>query len=124
MTYQDFRYRGITWYLFPILFSLGITWHFIRLSPFTFLDFLINLSIVAIQLGGVGGYIYYKYRTLRNIFDEFLGIGDVLFLICLCLFFVPTEFIIFVTLALFLSLIIVLITRLFRKEAFQTIPLA
>lgn len=118
--YQDFKFRGVVWYLFPLLFicSLGIFFfgesrHIDLVQTFIFLIVVISLLFLYISL---------KEKKWTNIFKTHLGLGDVLFFVAILPLFNTSSFILFFTLGMFLSGIIHLILN--RKKEGTTVPLA
>ena len=120
---QDFKYRAVSWYLFPV--GLGI----LLLQAFQNEDGLfqihsvgVNLGFVLLQLTVVTGYLSIKHRRVVNICKDYLGFGDILFLLVITLAFSPINFIIFTVLSLLFSLIGFMLFSLYRKIKY--IPLA
>ncbi len=104
--YQDFRYRGITWYLIPLIFIALI------IKGLQVVDwkeqmnyFFLNTGIVLIQIAGVSLYFSIKNKRFINIINQHLGIGDVLILLVLCLCFSPPNFVLFLSVTLLVTLL-------------------
>ena len=57
--------------------------------------FLFNLAFVSVQMGILFIYLSIKNRTLTNIFKGYLGLGDLLFLVMICIALSPINFILF-----------------------------
>ncbi len=123
--YQDFRSRAISWIYFPLLFgfssALGIhdqgLWLMLQNLLYIFLFVILQLILVT---------IYFSIREGRiiNIVNEYLGIGDILFLLALSPIFTLSHFIVFVVSSLCLTLIVFSILRLSQLKRKSTIPLA
>lgn len=121
IAWQDYRYRGVSWFIFPLILALVIAeiWYaaaWTEVMPF----WLINVSFVLLMLVGVTAYFSFKNKGLVNIADTYLGWGDILFFVFLCTLFSPLNFMLFLIVSLFLVLILVLV---YNKIA-QNIPLA
>lgn len=121
MAFEDFKYRGITWFTFPILIILGML-HVIR-SPFiNFQSVLVNGLFVASQLLFLVLFFRIKHKKWR-LFQEAFGVGDALMLVSLALFFDSVEFLVFIILSYMLILSLTVVA-LIRKNSHNTIPLA
>lgn len=98
MGIQDLKYRAISWYLFPALAIILLV-----INPsFTIYSCLLNMGFVAIVLVLLTGWFSLKQGRLVNLTRRHLGIGDVLFLLCLAFFFSPVNFFLFYLLSLLL----------------------
>jgi hypothetical protein len=123
---QDITTREVSGYLFFIAFIVIIARAMYLES---FLDILkysgFNILLVMVQLALLNLYYALKHRRFTNIFNKFLGLGDVFLLICLCTSFSPLIYCFFLV-ASFLIMIIIylLITLIKRTRMTTTIPLA
>lgn len=120
MGIQDFKFRAISWYLFPAL-ALCL----LLINPsFSLYNCFVNFGFVALVFVLLTGWFSLKSGSLVNLTQKHLGIGDILFLLCLAFFFSPLNFFFFYL----LSLLIVCIGTGFYLLAFKpetfTIPLA
>jgi hypothetical protein len=61
---------------------------------------------------------------VSNIIDSQIGLGDILFMICLALAFSPANFLVFYNLGMILTLIIAIAVKTIRKKIKMEIPLA
>src|SRR5687767_2383089 len=102
--YQDWKYRAVYWYVFPVLFCL-LSVH--SLQGLTFNQLIIhsayNLGFLLIQLVLLSLYFSVKHKRLVNITHEFLGWGDVLFLLCITCAFSPFNYLLFYVSSLIIS---------------------
>lgn len=125
VVFQDFRERRISWILIPLL---GSVFAFQSISQnslnHTSHNFIFNLSFIAFQLGVLTIYISVKNRALTNILDKYIGIGDILFFLVVCLAFSPLNFIIFFTGSILFTLIAFIIYNIVFKKPVKDIPLA
>ncbi len=120
---QDFKYRAISWYLFPV--GLGILiLHIVHLETGTghIRNVLFNTGFVILQLSIVTAYFSIKHKRFVNIFNRYFGVGDLLFLWVITLAFSPVNYMVFVIFSLFMSLTGFLIFTLFKEV--EKIPLA
>jgi hypothetical protein len=125
IAFQDFKQRQISWYLIPLSFFLVVykavnlidTTVFIKHSIF-------NIVFVLIQLILLTTYISIKNKALTNIVNTYLGIGDILFFIVVCIAFSPVNFIVFFIVSMILTLIGFMLYSTFLKKAGTEIPLA
>lgn len=123
IAFQDFLERQVYWFLFPLLFLLGITRIPIQdFWPQAATRVLFNLLFLLLVLTLV--FIY--FRLLKGMSFQSLksqiGLGDILFFISLSSFFPYEDYMLFFSLSLFLALFLS-IPFLILKQNF-TIPLA
>jgi len=120
MAWQDFRYRGISWYHF---LTLGV---FLCLSKgrFTSGEVLINLVFLGMVFGLLTAWFSFKEGRLLNLFSAHIGLGDLLFLLCIALYFSFSSFFLFYLLSTLLILIGVGIYLFWSKPESFTVPLA
>lgn len=122
ISYEDFKHRAVTWWLFLLLLLTGIFYS----NQFTIWEywlkfFGINLTFLAVQLLFITLYFSIKNQAFVNITDSLLGWGDVLFMLCSCCFFALPYFMLFHIGSLIFSLFVVL---LFPVLKIKGIPLA
>lgn len=125
MAYQDFKFRGIYWWLFPLLFfglltygSMLTGWHSVYSAA------AINAVFLLAQVVFLTLYISVKKGRLTNIFNGFFGLGDLLFLCCATCCFSVSNYIFFYILSLFLTIAFTLAFKFFRSQVKDKIPLA
>jgi len=122
MVYQDFKYRGIYWWLFPLLLVLFVLEGYLNISfSDTVKAAAANVFFVLLQVLLLSGYISLKMGRLTNIFKGYLGLGDLLFLVSISFCFSFLNYVLFYLASLML---VILLTLLFRKAKEQKIPLA
>ena len=123
---EDFRFRKISliWLvvilIISILLQLNTNLHLYDIAANTFL----NLCIIAVNYGILTLYFSLKNRRLINLGNHYLGIGDLIFLIAVSFLFSPLNFVCFILLSLFFSLLYSLFAKLILPNRFKTIPLA
>ena len=110
---QDYKYRGVSWILFPIGFLLLAikSINFGGLTAQTSL-FLINIGILLFVFFLLVLYFSFKNKKIVNIVNSYIGIGDLLFLIIIALCFSAINFILFIN----VSLLLILISYLFLSK--------
>lgn len=119
VSYQDYKYRAVSWYLFPALAGLFLMNHnglWDQALPY----FLINLSFVLINLLMLTCLFSLKNHKFANITKDYLGWGDILFLVVMAFVFSPLNYLVF----FMVSLISVCILVFFAPQLKQSIPLA
>ncbi len=117
---QDWKYRAISWTLFPLLLIVaGIIFWSADLSKLTL---VFNFGFLTIVLGCLFLYVSFKRGKLTNIFKADLGLGDVLFLIAIIPLFMDRNYILFFITGMLISGITHLIIAGGKKNA--KIPLA
>lgn len=125
ITLQDFRYKAISWILFPMGFIASISIPYFEI-PFSDLLFnsMINLLFIAFQMTVILVFSWIKFRGIKNIFSQIFGLGDLLFLIMICPLFSPVNFVFFYILSLTFSLFIYLVIKYLNFYNHTKIPLA
>lgn len=122
VTYEDLRYRAVSWWCFPVLFLL-LSFDACQNSHWQawFQMLLINIGFVSIQLALVSLYFSVKHRKLVLLTNGFLGWGDVLFFFCFCGAMTTLFFVAFYITSLIGSLLLAAFISPIRKNG---IPLA
>jgi len=119
MFVQDIKYRGISWYLFPGLAILLIVFN-------TFLsteEVIINSIFILIVLSMLTLWFSVKKGKYVNVLHNHLGTGDILFLICISLYFSPVNFFFFYLITLLIISLITGLHLLWSRPKILTIPL-
>jgi hypothetical protein len=123
VTYQDFRFRAVNWLLFlaiAVFNLLYVLWF--RQIPFSvlFTNTLINVVIITAQFLFLKLYFSLREKKLATIIDKYVGLGDIIFYLLLCMFFPPLTFIAFHTGSLLCCLLFYPLYSKFNKS----VPLA
>lgn len=125
MVYQDFRYRGIYWWLFPLLLILFIVEGALSTA---FTEMIraagCNVFFLMVQVILLSGYISVKTGRLTNIFKGYLGLGDLLFLLSISFCFSFLNFVLFYLVSLLLVILFTLLFGKREKTKNEKIPLA
>jgi hypothetical protein len=120
MGYQDFKYRGISWYSFPLLCLLLIC-----INPhFNSSSMLWNLGFIVLVFSLLTLWFSIRTGAPVNFLDSYIGLGDVLFLVCLSVYFSPMNFFLFYLTSLLLIAVATLFYQLSNKKDHFTVPLA
>jgi len=114
IVYQDFKYKAVSWVIFPVLLILSLYLGFIQIGwQSLWAYFLINFGFLFIQFFLLTIYISVKNKKLTDLTKGYLGLGDILFLLVLCLFFSPVNYILFYLFSLITILIVYLLYNTF-----------
>ena len=122
---QDFKYRGISWYLLPLLF-ISLLMQALTSNSFQNIVFWFALNLLFVFLQMVLLLIYFGVKEKRfvNIINTKIGIGDILFFIVIGVSFSNINFIFFYLLGLLFTLLAVLVYYLISRKPIGDIPLA
>lgn len=122
---EDFRYRAVSWFLFPLLLAASVGYTYPRLGGEAFwTNAGCNAGFTALQLAVVTAYFSLKRKTLVNLTAGYLGEGDILFLGNLCFVFSPFNYCLFYFITLSGIVAMVLLRKGFADTACDKIPLA
>lgn len=119
--YQDFKYRAVLWFVFPLLaIALGIV-HFLNVeTSFFYWSLPINFIVVSIVV-----FLLYLFATLiakKKFMNHSLGLGDILFFFAFAMGYPTMTFIILFVFSLFFALFSYFIFK--KNMSFKTVPLA
>lgn len=121
ITYQDFRERAVSVWLFPALGSLFLIKNLSEILYSQYiLNVFINIGFCLIQYGILTLYFSFKKKSIINLADNLLGWGDIVFVLVLCFAFPPLMFFIYYM----LSLVIATLIGFYFKLQNKTVPLA
>jgi hypothetical protein len=125
MVYQDLKYRGIYWWMFPILLLL-LTISSIQVLGFTVMIAQVVKSclFLGLQFIALTAYISIRQKKLTNIFDGFFGLGDLLFLLAISFGFSFLNYVLFYLLSLMMVVLFTVIFGHHTKSHGKKIPLA
>ncbi len=125
LAYQDFRHRAVSWVFLVLLAALLVTKGLIALA-FNRMGslFLMNSLILIAQFFLLIVYFRMKGYAFRSFWENVMGAGDFLFLLCVCLAFSPFNYIFFLLGGLFFTLIGYGLMRITWIVSDKTIPFA
>lgn len=125
LSYQDFRYRAISWWLIPVLV---LAFGYMEISTIGGDQFLaniaLNLGFIVFQLAVLTLYFSIKNREFINIINIYLGIGDVLFFVVLASVFSFVNYIFFLVTSFVLVMTGFMIFKNIKRNTNPEIPLA
>jgi hypothetical protein len=122
VVWEDFKYRAVSWWLFLLLAAMAF---FVEYQWFSFIDVSMNAGFVIIQLVILTIYFSIKEKKKVNLMTRYLGLGDILFWIILCLLFSPVNFTLFFMASMVLVMIVVGVWKIAKlKPVMTTVPLA
>jgi hypothetical protein len=122
---QDFRSRRIAWWLLPPLLVGLLIFSITQTSIHEILNHTaFNILFILLQLGLLMLYFSIRQRRFTHLVDTYIGLGDILLLVCLSVGFSPMNFIVMLLSGLLLSLVAALIVRIARPQSTLLIPLA
>jgi len=125
LAWQDFRSRMITAWLLPaagVFLSVAEIFH----SDITRVgqNAGINLILLLLQFLALTLWISFRNRKWINIIDSHIGLGDILFLVCITPALSPFNFCVLLTAGTLLTLFIHTAVQLMKNGADPKIPLA
>ena len=118
--YQDWKYRAVHWFIFPILAVDALLIFFLREWDLQILGLNLTFVITVVTLLFI--YISVRERKWTNIFERHLGIGDVLFFLAVTPLFSSQNYILFFITGMMVSGLAHGILSLLKKR--ESIPLA
>ena len=125
IAFQDFKYRAVSWVVFPVLLMLVVVGAFQQNSVGYIVEqLLFNFLFVVSQLLMLTIYFSIKNHKATNIFNTYLGLGDVLFFVVLAASFSFLNFVFVYIFSLLSVAVVYLFYRLLKKNATSQIPLA
>ncbi len=92
---EDFVHKAISWKWVILLFCFALILNICKKNPDFFINTMLNLLFILIQLIIITLVFSLKQGYLVNIFKRHFGLGDALVLATLCLFFHPIIFVFF-----------------------------
>lgn len=106
IAYYDFRYRTLPVYLLLIAIAFGILFSITRNDLSSAIQYSgVNTLLLTLQLSLTSLYFTVRNRRLTNIFKSWLGIGDLVFFLVLIFCFSPLNFILFIILSGFVTIL-------------------
>ncbi len=123
---QDWKGRAVYWFLFPLLALMLIC---VRLQhgvviPELVQSVLLNISFMVVQLIILTLYFSQKRKKWVNITAGLLGLGDILFLLCIAFYLSVLNFLFFYIAILMGVLFLWLTWQAVSKQKNKYIPLA
>lgn len=124
--YQDLAYRAVYWWCFPVLAILMASLKYNLSGPAETLSHAgYGIAFLTFQLAILWIWFSIKNKALINLTSNYLGWGDILFLVAIAFYLSPVNYIVFYVISLIIVLLYTLITGLFsNKQNHSHIPLA
>lgn len=125
MAWQDFKFRAVYWWLFPLLL-MALAMIKIKENNWSSLsnDLLYNGLFLGGQILFLTLYFSIKERRRVNIFKAYFGLGDLFFLCCITVYFSFLNYILFYIISLLAIILLTLFTQVMLKKTNPKIPLA
>jgi hypothetical protein len=117
--YQDVRFRGVHWFVFPLVLAGAIALNWVNLNWTTI---AYNTGFLTVLLLGLTLYLTAKEQRLVNIIKGYFSMGDILFLVAMIPLFSFQWYILFFTFGTILTLVFHLIAATIKPQ--KTIPYA
>lgn len=125
LSWQDFRTRRISGWLLPVLALVLFLSAFQKNSMREIgIGFSLNLTFLCIQFLFVWIWFSLKQRKFSKLIDTQIGLGDVLFMMCIALAFSPANFMLFYVAGMIGTLVVTLVVRSTMANHKSEIPLA
>lgn len=123
--YSDIRYRAVYWIMFPIL-AVELLWLKGHETGWVqiFSDAGYALVFLLLQLAILWIYFSIKHKKPIDLTKKHLGLGDVLFLIIITIYFSPVNYILFYIVSLILVLFYAVVAQSVKWIKDKSIPLA
>ena len=121
---QDLMYRGVTWYLFPILLIGLLSVRLLSGESITSIgqSSLVNFVIVLMVLLVLTLYLFLRNGRIVNMTKDHLGIGDIVFLGVVACYLSVLNFLLFFNVSLVCTVLLYLLLKGITRSRF--IPLA
>jgi len=123
--FQDMRYRAVYWLAFPVL---ALLLAFSAVAKTGIYDILysssLNISFLVLQFLLVSIYFTFRNNSWVNLTSEYLGWGDILFLLCVAVYLSPGNYLLFYTFSLVVILPIAVFKQKFNYPKLVLVPLA
>ena len=125
VVYQDFKFRAVSWVVFPALAVIALVLALVQIPGSELLgSALVNMGFVGLIFTGLTVYFSVKERALVNIVNKYIGVADLLLLIVIALLFSPVNFIVFYVVSLVLITLGSIVYLIAKKNIKAEIPLA
>ncbi len=118
--YQDWKYRAIYWFVFPLIAIVALLIFFMQQPDWNVLG--LNLIFVSTVISLLFVYVSVKAKRWTNIFENHFGLGDVLFFLAITPLFSASNYVLFFITGMIFSAALHGLVSL--RKAGKTIPLA
>lgn len=123
--YQDMRYRAVYWICFPMLsvLFLFLKQNYVGIGD-SLMDTGYSLLFFGVQLFLLWAYFALKNKKPVDLTKDYLGLGDILFLLAIAFYLSPVNYVLFYVASLIVVLIYTLVQQSILKKENLQIPLA
>lgn len=123
---QDLKDRLVLWLLFPILALALLVLKIMAGHGMVdcFVDMLINLGFLFVQLLLLSAYISVKQKRWSLLHVKLIGLGDVLFLVSTAFYPALASFLLFYVVSLVIALALWLVWQALAERKSNAVPLA
>ncbi|WP_158800279.1 hypothetical protein [Pedobacter sp. L105] len=123
--YQDMRYRAVYWICFPFLGILLLLFKQQHTSMYDVLtESVYAFLFIGIQFVLLSLYFSLKNKRFINITHQYLGWGDILFLLAITFYLSPVNYVLFYVGSLIVVLLYTFTQQILLKKVNPQIPLA
>lgn len=122
--YQDFKERLISWWLVPLLFVSFVLGHYSESVMESLTKVVSNWSFLLLQYLLLSLYFSIKQKVWVNIANQYIGWGDIWFLVMIAFAFSFIHFILVFVSGLVFSLLLFFILKSTKIIKQKTVPLA
>jgi hypothetical protein len=100
--YQDFKYKSITWLLFPLGLAIALVLGLQNTLPLSLIkNTAINYLFLTVQIFLVACYFLFIRKNKISELKKYFGLGDMLFFLIIGIFISPINFIFFLIVSFF-----------------------
>jgi len=123
IAFQDFKHRSVDLWAFILVLISLIVLNYPNNLDYWILNSSINILLILIQLLCSSIFISIRNKKITNIWNVYIGIGDILLLLILSLTFSMPVFLFFTLIAYLLSICYALTIKIITQKE-TSIPLA
>jgi hypothetical protein len=124
ITIEDMKHRAVHLFWFPIVLVLTLSYAYPLVGWEALVRHLLVVAVfLSIQAFLLVLYFMLKHKKWINMTDQYIGWGDVLFMVVIIPLFSPLSYILFYVVSLLITIMVVLMFQLIRKPI-TFIPLA
>lgn len=125
IVYQDFKFKAVSaWIFLVLLVALSVEVYKEDGLQILLSNLKYNLLFISSQFLLLTLYFSVKAKKFKNVFKELIGIGDLIFLISIAVYFNVYSFVVFYMLSLIFTLTLKLMMNIYSKSQTRLIPLA
>lgn len=112
VAYQDFKHREVLLWLFVLFMAESIAFVYFNFpGSFPFVSTLVNVAIVIFQIVTITVFYSLRNKKFTSIINSKIGMGDLVFLVNLCVWFSPFNFTCFIVVSMIAGILLYLILK-------------